>query len=105
MKLQLDQRDPLNGFRFDMLDAGDVKKVVFVIVDEVTFHLGGIHPAVWLCHVDDRNTHVRECVARHALGSDDRCGHNGDDEHKYGNGAPHGPDHKIHGASFNLTWI
>ena len=39
MEDQLHERDALDIFRFDVLDAGDVKEVVLVIVGQIALHL------------------------------------------------------------------
>ena len=66
MELQLDQRDALDGFAFDMLDAGDVEEVVFVIVDDEPFHLRRVHAAVRLGDIQNGHAEIREDVPRHA---------------------------------------
>jgi hypothetical protein len=54
MEIQLEQADALNGFRFDVLDAVNIEKMVLVIGNEKALYLARIHPAVGLRHVNDR---------------------------------------------------
>ena len=65
MEEELDQADILDGTGLDVLDPGDIEKVVLVVGDEVALHLGGIHSSVRLRDVDDRQVEVREEVDRH----------------------------------------
>src|SRR5882757_1219428 len=67
MELELDQPDALDRFAFDMLDAGDVKEVVFIVVDDEPFHLRRVHAAVRLGHIQDGHPKIREDVPRHAI--------------------------------------
>src|SRR5207237_7249438 len=39
VKRELNQADILNGFRFHGLNPGDVQEMIFVVVDEIAFHL------------------------------------------------------------------
>jgi hypothetical protein len=55
MELQFHERSPLDGLGFDVFDASDIEEVIFVIISEIAFHLGGIHPAVRLGDVDRRD--------------------------------------------------
>src|SRR5438445_4652817 len=65
MELQFDDRRALNGLGLDVLDAGDIQEMVFVIISEITFHLGGVHAAIRLRDVNRRNAESRENIARH----------------------------------------
>ena len=65
MELELHQGRPLNVSRFHVLDAGDVEKVVLVVVGQRTLHLRRVHSAIRLGHVEGRDAQRREYVARH----------------------------------------
>ena len=67
--------------RLDVLDAGDVEEVIFVVVGEVALHLRRVHAAVGLRDVDGRNAQRREDVARHFLQGQPRTQNDGKDEH------------------------
>ena len=67
MELELHHRRALDVLRFDVLDAGDVQEVVFVIEGEEAFHLRGVHAAERLGHVDRRDVQGREDVLGHAV--------------------------------------
>ena len=54
VKRELNQADILNGFRFHGLNPGDVQEMIFVVVDEIAFHLRGRHAAERLRHVNNR---------------------------------------------------
>src|SRR5262249_54387497 len=72
MKVEFYQTDILNGFRFDVFNSGDVKKMILVVGDEIPFHLRGVHSAVWLGHEDDRLIKVGKNIDRHARVSEYR---------------------------------
>jgi hypothetical protein len=67
MELELEEPDALDRLALDMLDAGDVEKMVLVIVDDEPFHLRRVHAAVRLRHIQDGDAEVREDVPRHAV--------------------------------------
>ena len=67
MELELHHRGALDILRFDVLDAGDVKEVVFVIEGEEAFHLRGVHATERLGDVDRRDVQGREDVLGHAV--------------------------------------
>jgi hypothetical protein len=52
MKEQLHEGHALDIPRLDMMNAGDVEEVIFVIVGDLPFHLLGTHAAVGLSDVD-----------------------------------------------------
>jgi hypothetical protein len=52
VELKLDERDTLDRFRLDVLNARDVEEVVLVVIGEVAFHLCGVHPSIGLGHVN-----------------------------------------------------
>src|SRR5439155_16467359 len=72
MKIELAETCALNRFRLDVLNAGDIEEVIFVIRNEEAFHLRRIHAAVWLGHVDNGQIEIRKDVHRHPLVSKDR---------------------------------
>src|SRR5437899_11754334 len=55
----------LNVFRHYVLDARDVKEVVFVIIREITLHLSRIHSAVRLSDINRGNSKSGENITRH----------------------------------------
>src|SRR5262245_5293169 len=63
VELQLDEPDALDRLAFDMLDAGDVEEMVFVIVDDEAFHLRGIKTAIRLREVDGRHAEIGKDIA------------------------------------------
>ena len=67
MKLQLDDGRALDGLRFDVLDAGDVKEVILVIISEIALHLRRVHPAERLGDVNGRYSQGGKNVPRHLL--------------------------------------
>src|SRR5882724_6155604 len=59
--------------------------MVFIIRDQITFHLTGIHTAVWLCHVDHGQIQIRKNIDGHSHVGQNRAesyiddrDHNGD---------------------------
>ena len=66
MELQLHDARALDALRLHVLDAGDVEKVILVVVREEALHLRRIHPAKRLRDVDRRDAERREHIARHA---------------------------------------
>src|SRR6266702_913087 len=58
--LEFDDRRALDGLGFDVLDAGDVEEMILVVIGEITFHLGRVHSAVRLRHVNRGNAQARE---------------------------------------------
>ena len=48
-----------------MVDAVDVEEMVLVVVGDQPFHLGRVHSAVGLGHVDDRQVEAGEDVDLH----------------------------------------
>ena len=65
MKVELDQTDILDGFRFHMLNARNVEKVVLIIGDEISLHLRRIHSAIGLRYINHRKIEVGENIHRH----------------------------------------
>jgi hypothetical protein len=43
MKLELHDGSPLNGLGLHVFDAGDIQKVILVVVREISLHLKGVH--------------------------------------------------------------
>ena len=66
LKRQLYQPHVLNGLRFDRLNSRDVKEMIFVVVNEVAFHLCWGHTPEWLRHINHRQVQVGKNVHRHA---------------------------------------
>jgi hypothetical protein len=62
---ELHQGHALDVPRLDVVDAGDVEEVILVVVGEQSLHLCGVHAAVGLGHVDDREVEIGEDVDRH----------------------------------------
>src|SRR5690349_2000573 len=48
-----------------MLDACDVKKMVLIIVGEISFHLGRIHTSIGLGDINRWNPEIRKNITRH----------------------------------------
>ena len=96
MELELDQRHALDRFAFDMLDAGDVEEVVFVIVDDEPFHLRRVQAAVRLGHIQDGHAQIREDVARHAIERKTPHQRNGDYHHQKGDRAAQCKRYQVH---------
>ena len=71
VELELHHRGALDVLRFDVLNAGDVQEVVFVIEGEEAFHLRGVHAAERLGDVDRRDVQGREDVLGHAVQAED----------------------------------
>src|ERR1700688_5189833 len=55
--------------------------MVFVVVDEIAFHLRWRHAAVRLRHVDDRQIEIWENINGHAHESEDRAERYADHQH------------------------
>ena len=55
-----------------LIDSGDVEEVILVIVGEITFHLGRIHAAIGLSHIDRRFAYLRKDVHGHSLNGQKR---------------------------------
>ena len=79
VELELHHGRALDVLRFDVLDAGDVKEVVFVIEGEEAFHLGGVHAAERLGDVDRGDVEGREDVLGHAVQAEERGKDQGED--------------------------
>ena len=83
MELELHDRRSLDVLGFDVLDAGDVQEVVFVIIRQEAFHLAGLHAAKGLGDIDRRDVQGREHVLGHAIQAEEggkRQGHERDDQ-------------------------
>jgi hypothetical protein len=96
VELQLDQCRALDRLGFDMLDAGDVEKMILVIVDEKPFHLGRVHAAIWLGDVKYRHAKVGENVARHPLDGEEAGKDGGENEHHNGDRPAQGKRYQVH---------
>ena len=73
MEEELHQGDALDVLRLDVVDAVDVEEVILVVVGDQPFHLGGVHAAVGLGDVDDRQVELREDVDLHPRRRPGRC--------------------------------
>ena len=73
---------PWIDFDLDVFDPGDVKEMIFVIVDEKPFHLGRIHAAVRLGDIKHRHTEIGENIARHAIDGETARQHRGNHQHQ-----------------------
>ena len=71
MKHQLHRARALDALALHVIDAGDVEEVILVVVSQVAFHLGRVHAAVRLRHIDGGIAHLREDVHRHAFDGQD----------------------------------
>ncbi len=71
MEAQLHERRALHGTGLHVVNAANVQEVILVIIHEVAFHLGRVHAAIRLRHVDDRFSQVREDIHLHALNGED----------------------------------
>jgi len=96
VEVELHQGHALDVLRLYVVDAGDVEEVVLVIVGEQPLHLGGVHAAVRLGDVDDREVQVREDVDGHPEEGEAAPECDGDDEHHHGERSPHGEDDGVH---------
>ena len=80
MELELDDRRPLNGLRFDVFDAGEIEKMIFVVIRQIAFHLRRVHSAVGLRDIDGRDAQRRKDVPGHFLQRQAATEQNPDDE-------------------------
>ncbi len=55
-----------------MLNPGDVKKVILIVIGQVAFHLLRIHAAEGLRHIDSRCAQLGEDVGFHGPGCESR---------------------------------
>ena len=53
----------MDRLRFDVFDFGDVEEMVLVVVDQKSFHLRRVHPAIGLRNIENRDAEVRKYVA------------------------------------------
>ncbi len=67
MELELHDRRALDVLGLYVLDARDIKEVIFVIISQEAFHLAGIHAAIGLRDVNRGDVQGRKDVLRHAL--------------------------------------
>ena len=94
---ELHDRHALDVAALDVMDARDVEEVILVVVGEQPLHLGRVHAAVGLGHVDHRQVQVREDVDRHPRHGQDAAQDGGDDEHHDRERPPHGEGDRVHG--------
>ena len=88
MKREFQQSHVLDGFRFHGLNAGNVEEVIFVVVDEIAFHLRRRHSPVRLRDIDHRQIQVREDIDGHAQKSENRAQGHTDHENNHGDRIP-----------------
>ena len=81
-----------------MLDAGDVKEVVFVIEGEEAFHLRGVHATERLGDVDRRDVQGREDVLGHAVQAEEGGQDQREDRDDQGDRPAKDQGKEIHGA-------
>ena len=86
VEVQFHQRHALDILRLDVVDAGDVEKVVFVVVRQVSLHLRRVHAAVWLADVYDRQVQTGEDVNRHLANCEDAAQRDADKSNDHGKG-------------------
>ena len=98
VELELHHRGALDVLRFDVLDAGDVEEVVFVIEREEAFHLGGVHAAERLGDVDCRYVQGREDVLGHAVQAEEGREDESDDPDHQGDRPAKDQGKEIHGV-------
>jgi len=84
MKREFQQSYVLDGLRFHRLNPGDVKEVILVVVDEITFHLRRRHSPVRLRDIDHRQIQVRENIDGHAQKGENRAQSHSDHENDDG---------------------
>ena len=90
----------LNGLVLDTLNPVDVKEVIFVVVDEIAFHLRRTHPPIGLRDVDHREIQVREDVDAHPRDGQYGAERYTDHHHQGGNRASQCRANQPHGNSF-----
>src|SRR5260370_12329581 len=95
MERQLQQPHVLDRLRFNRLNAGDVEKMVFVVVDKIAFHLRRGHSTERLRDVNHRQIQVRKNIDRHSQKSKNRTqgysDHDYDDPYVISKRAPQQP--------------
>jgi hypothetical protein len=96
VELQLDQCCALDRFGFDVLDAGDVEKMILVIVDQKPFHLGRVHAAIRLGDVKHRHAKVWENVSWHPLDGEKAGKDGSENKHQNGDGPTQGKRYQVH---------
>ena len=97
VKGEFQQSDVLNGLGLHALNPGDVKKVIFVVVDQVAFHLCRTHSAIRLCDVDHRQIKPGKNVDGHPRYRQNRAKRDSDDSHEDRNRSPQGSMNQPHG--------
>ena len=65
MKVQLHQGKALYVPGLDVIDAGNVQKMIFVIVRQKTFHLRRVHAAIRLADIDHRQIKAGKDIDGH----------------------------------------
>jgi len=95
---QLHDRHALDIAGLDVVDAGDVEEVILVVVGQQPFHLGGIHAAVGLRNINDRQVQLGEDVDPHALHREHGATGKRDAGHDDRERVAQGKDDWIHGS-------
>ena len=98
VELELHHRRALDVLGFDVLDAGDVQEVVFVIIRQEAFHLAGFHAAEGLGDVDSGDVQGREHVLGHAVQAEEGGEHQGHDRDDQGDRSTKDHREEIHGG-------
>ncbi len=91
MEHQLHERRALNALAFHVIDARDVEEMILVVVSQIAFHLGRVHTAVRLRHVDGRIADLREDIDGHAFDGQDGAQGDGDQGHDHGDRSASAP--------------
>ena len=82
MENKFQQTYVLNGLRLNRLNAGDIEEVIFVVVDEIPFHLRRRHSPERLRYINDRQVQVRKNIDGHSRDCQNRAKRNAqDDDH------------------------
>src|SRR5207244_2125044 len=96
-------RHALDVLRFDVVDAADVEEVVLVVVRQQPFHLSGVHAAVGLGDVDDRQVQLGKDVDFHAGESQAASTDDGDDGHHDRDRVPQSENDRVHANHYWQT--
>ena len=81
-----------------MFDAVDVEKMVFVIIDDKSFHLGGVHSAIGLRHIQNWYAQIGKHIARHSRDRKQAGQYNRNDQDQNRDWPPERKGNQIHSA-------